>query len=237
MALAVLTPLHASWAVQLLMVPLLLIIPGVILLRALRVPGRPSQPAPFMFPVASILVLTGSGLAIDLIGPVVGITAPLRAAPLLIALEIVCIGLLLSGSERGAGNADPLGRAQTAGRALCWPLILPLGGAAGALRLNSGHSNAVALIAIVLVIITLVVAFLRAPWHDDALLDRDCLRGGLGPLMWSFSLRGDLVYGFDISSEYYSLTQTVTAGVWHVSHPNDAYGAMLSPDRLAGRVA
>ena len=47
-------------------------------------------------------------------------------------------------------------------------------------------------------------------------------------MMWSFSLRGDLVYGFDISSEYYSLNQTVTSGVWHVSHPNDAYGAMLS---------
>ena len=47
-------------------------------------------------------------------------------------------------------------------------------------------------------------------------------------MMWSFSLRGSLVYGFDISSEYYSLSQTVTSGIWHVSHPNDAYGAMLS---------
>ena len=100
-------------------------------------------------------------------------------------------------------------------------------GAAGALRLNSGHSNAVALIAIALVIITLLVAFLRAPWHDDALLIVIVFAVGLA-LMWSFSLRGDLVYGFDISNEYYSLTQTVTTGVWHVSHPNDAYGAMLS---------
>jgi uncharacterized membrane protein len=99
--------------------------------------------------------------------------------------------------------------------------------AAGALRLNSGHSNLVAEIAIVLVITTLVVTFLRAPWCDDALLVVILFAAGLA-LMWSYSLRGDLVYGFDISNEYYSLTQTVSAGVWHVSHPNDAYSAMLS---------
>ena len=226
MALAVLTPLHASWAVQLLMVPLLLIVPGVILLRALRVSGATIAASPIYVPVASILVLTGSGLAIDLIGPVVGISAPLRAAPLLIALEIVCIGLLLSALNAAPETQVPWGALKRP-VALMWPLILPLVGAAGALRLNSGHSDAVALIAIVLVIITLIAAFLRAPWHDDALLIVILFAAGLA-LMWSFSLRGDLVYGFDISSEYYSLNQTVVGGVWHVSHPNDAYGAMLS---------
>lgn len=37
-----------------------------------------------------------------------------------------------------------------------------------------------------------------------------------------------LFYGFDITSEYYSLHQTVVTGIWHFSHPADAYGAMLS---------
>jgi uncharacterized membrane protein len=225
-ALAVLTPLHASWAVQLLMVPLLFIVPGVILLRALGVSGATVAAIPIYVPVASILVLTGSGLAIDLIGPVVGISAPLRAAPLLVTLEIVCIALLLSSLNAAPDTQIPWGALKRP-VALMWPLVLPLVGASGALRLNSGHSNAVALIAVALVIITLIVAFLRAPWHDDALLIVILFAAGLA-LMWSFSLRGDLVYGFDISSEYYSLNQTVMAGVWHVSHPNDAYGAMLS---------
>jgi uncharacterized membrane protein len=225
-ALAVLTPLHASWAVQLLMVPLLLIIPGVILLRALRVSGVAVAASPFYVPAASILVLTGSGLGIDLIGPLIRISAPLRSAPLLVTLEIVCIGLLMSARNASPETQIPWGVFKRP-TALAWPLMLPLVGAAGALRLNSGHSNAVALIAIALVIITLVVVFLRAPGYDDALLAVVLFAAGLA-LMWSFSLRGDLVYGFDISSEYYSLNQTVTAGVWHVAHPNDAYGAMLS---------
>jgi uncharacterized membrane protein len=225
-ALALLTPLHASWAVQLLMVPMLLIIPGVLLLRALRVPGTAIAACPIYVPAASILVLMGSGLAIDLIGPVVGVGAPLRAAPLLITLEIVCAGLLLSARNASPQTQIPWGALKRP-VALLWPLILPCVGAAGALRLNSGHSNSVALIALALVIITLIVAFLREPWHGDALLIVVLFAVGLA-LMWSFSLRGDLVYGFDISSEYYSLNQTVTAGVWHIYHPNDAYGAMLS---------
>jgi uncharacterized membrane protein len=225
-AIAVLTPAHSNWAAQLLIVPLLLIVPGVILLRTLRVPGAAVAANCIYVPAASILVLTGSGLAIDLIGPPVGIPAPLRAAPLLLTLEIVCVLLLV-----GARNAPPQTQIPWASlerpAALAWPVILPLLAAAGALRLNSGHSDSVALIALVLVIVTLVVTFLRAPWCDDALLIVILFAAGLA-LMWSFSLRGDLVYGFDISNEYYSLTQTVSAGVWHVSHPNDAYSSMLS---------
>jgi uncharacterized membrane protein len=225
-AIAILTPAHGSWAAQLLMVPLLLVIPGVILLRTLRVPGAAIAANCVYVPAASILVLTGSGLAVDLIGPRIGISAPLRAAPLLITLEFVCVLLLVA-----ARNASPETQipwtALERPAALVWPIILPLVAAAGALRLNSGHSNAVAVISVVLVLITLVVTFLRAPWCDDALLIVILFAAGLA-LMWSFSLRGDLVYGFDISNEYYSLTQTVTAGVWHVSHPDDAYSSMLS---------
>lgn len=224
--LAVLTPLHGSWAVQLLLVPLLLIVPGVIFLRTLRVSGNAIALHPVYLPAASVLVLMGSGLAIDLIGPLMGISAPLRTAPLLIALEVVCVVLLACSLNAPPETEIPWSSLpQPAG--LAWPLLIPLLSAAGALRLNSGHSNHVAMIAVVVVIIALLAGFLLAPWCENSLLLVIVFAAALG-MMWSFSLRGDLVYGFDISNEYYSLNQTVTAGVWHVSHPNDAYGAMLS---------
>lgn len=225
-AIAVLTPAHALWAAQLILVPLLLIVPGIILLRTLRVPGAAIAANCVYVPVASILVLTGSGLAADLIGPLVGVSAPLRAAPLLVALEVICTGLLVVGRNAPPETQIPWGMLERP-VALVWPIILPLAGAAGALRLNSGHSNLIAVIAVFLVVITLVVTFLRAPWYDDVSLIVILFAASLA-LMWSFSLRGDLVYGYDISDEYYSLTQIVAAGVWHFSHPNDAYGAMLS---------
>lgn len=226
LAIAILTPVHGLWAAQLMLVPLLLIIPGIALLRALRIPGAAIAANCVYVPVASILVLTGSGLAIDVIGPLAGISAPLRPAPLLAALEITCAGLLAGGRNAPLETQIPWDRLKRP-VALVWPIILPLAGAAGALRLNSGHGNLIAIAAIALVIVTLVVTFLRAPWQDDAFLIVVIFAASLA-LMWSFSLRGDLIYGFDIADEYFSSTQTVIAGAWHFSHPNDAYGAMLS---------
>jgi uncharacterized membrane protein len=224
--LAVLTPLHGSWAVQLLLLAVLLVVPGAILLRALRIDGEAIAKHPVYVPAASVLVVMFSSLAVDIVGPLAGISAPLRAAPLLIGLEVVCIALLLSSLNAPPETDIPWGSLSRPVR-LAWPLVVPLLSAAGALRLNSGHNAHVAEFAVVVVIAVLAGVFLFAPWFDDALLVVTVFATALG-MMWSFSLRGDLVYGFDISSEYYSLTQTVTAGVWHFSHLNDAYGAMLS---------
>jgi uncharacterized membrane protein len=224
--LAGLTPLHDSWAVQFLMVPLLLVVPGVILLRALRVTGKAVVTHPVYVPAASVLVLLCSGLAIDLLGPHVGIAAPLRTAPLSIALEVVCLALLACSLGAPPETQIPWSSLSRPVR-LAWPLLIPLLSAAGALRLNSGHSGNVAVFAVVVVLLAAIAGFLVAPRCDDSLLMVGVFALGLA-MMWSFSLRGDLVYGFDISSEWYSLQQTVTSGIWHVGHANDAYGAMLS---------
>lgn len=224
--LAVLTPLSGWWAVQVLLVPLLLVVPGVILLRALRIPGRAVASFPVYVPCASLIVLLGSGLAVDLVGPFVGTAAPLRAGPLLVGLEVVCSALLACSANAPLEIEIPWGSLSQPMR-LVWPLVLPLVAAAGALRLNSGHNNAVALIALTASVILIVSAFWFAPKLDDALLGVVVYATGLA-LMWSFSLRGELVYGYDITDEYYKMHQTVITGIWHTAHPGDAYGGMLS---------
>lgn len=224
--LAVLTPLHGLWAAQVVLVPFLLTFPGVLLLRALRVPGKAVAAYPIYLPSAALVVLTASGLAVDLIGPFLGVSEPLRAAPLLVGLEIVCAALLAC-----SVNAPPKTRIPwnllPRPLKLAWPLLFPLLSAAGALRLNSGHSGNLAAVAVAAIVILLVIVFLRAPQFHRALLAIVLFAAGLG-MMWSFSLRGSSVYGWDIAGEYYWLNQTVVTGVWHFSHPIDAYGAMLS---------
>ena len=233
--LAVLTPLHGIWAVQLLMVPLLLVLPGVILLRTLRLPGAAVAASPVYVPAASVLVLLGAGLATDLAGPLIGIAEPLRAAPLLLGLEVVCFALL--GCSRRAPEETQIPWASLSHPLkLAWPLLIPLLSMAGALRLNSGHSARVADLAVIVVLFATVAVFLFASRCSDRLLIVGVFAIGLA-MMWSFSLRGNLVYGFDISSEYYSLEQTVTSGIWHVNHPNDAYGAMLSVTVLPAQLS
>jgi len=223
--IAVLVPLHSFWAAQVLLVPLLLVVPGAILLRALRVPLGAVSSFPVYVPCASLIVLLGSGLLVDLIGPLIAVAAPIRAAPMLVGLEVVCLALLAKSRNVPSSVAIPWRPFASLAR-LTWPFILPLVAVAGALRLNSGHGNGVAVIATAACVVVLVTAIVLAPRLDRSLLAVIVYAAGLA-MMWSMSLRGVLA-GFDITSEYYKLHQTVLTGIWYPVHHNDAYGAMLS---------
>jgi uncharacterized membrane protein len=224
--IALLVPLHALWAVQVVLVPLLLVVPGALLLQALRIPGHAVSSFPVYVPCASLVVLIGSGLAVDLVGPLIGVAAPLRAGPLLVGLELTCLALLAGSVKAPSSLAIPWHSLPPLTR-LAWPLILPLLAVAGALRLNSGHGNSVAVVATATCVAVLIAAMVVAPRLDKSLLAVILYAAGLA-LMWSVSLRGALVPGFDIASEYYDLHQAVLTGIWHTAHPGDAYGAMLS---------
>lgn len=223
---AVLVPLHRLWVAQVLLVPLLLVVPGVILLRALRIPGAVVSSFPVYIPCASIIVMFGSGLAVDILGPLVGVAAPLRAVPLLAGLEVTCL-VLLAASRNAPPDAEIRWRSLSRFTGLAWPLILPLIAAAGALRLNSGHGNGVALTGVCAFIALLVTVAVCSSRFDEILLEVVLYAAGLA-VSWSYSLRGNGVYGFDIATEYQRLEQTILTGAWHAAHPNDAYGAMLS---------
>jgi hypothetical protein len=224
--MALLVPVRHSWSVQVLLVPMLLIVPGMLLLRALRVPGEAISAFPVYVPCASIVVLLGSGLAVDLLGPLAGVTAPLRTGPLLVGLEVVCAGLLAASVNAPPEVRIPWRELPRPAR-LAWPLIVPLLAAAGALRLNSGHSDVVAVAALVVCLILLVAAVILAERLSRDMLIVILYAAGLA-VMWAFSLRGNLVYGFDISTEYHDLLQAIGTGAWHPAHRGDAYGAMLS---------
>ncbi len=224
--IALLVPLHGLWAVQVLLVPLLLIVPGALLLDALRIPAAAVSSFPVYVPCASLIVLIGSGLAVDSLGPLIGVAAPLRVGPLLVGLELTCVALLAVSVNAPSSLAIPWHLlSRPAG--LAWPLALPLLAAAGALRLNNGNGDGVAVAATDACVLLLIAAIVAAPLLQRSLLNVILYAAGLA-MMWSVSLRGAIAPGFDIASEYYDLHQTVLTGVWHAAHPGDAYGAMLS---------
>jgi uncharacterized membrane protein len=224
--LAALGQLQSSWVAQVVMVPGLLILPGVLLLRALRISGHAIAAFPAYVPCASLIVLFASGLAVDLIGPLAGVAAPLRPHPLLAGLEICCLGLHIAGLRAGPDADIPWGRLERPAR-LAWPLLLPVLAVAGALRLNASHGGAVAVTAVLVCGAVGVSALIVAPRVDPKLLTVIIYSAAL-TLMWGYSLRGDVVYGYDIASEYHVMQQTVQTGIWHTAHVGDAYGALLS---------
>lgn len=223
--LAVGVAVHGVWAVQVLLVPLLLVLPGLLLLRALFVPGVVIASFPVYVPCASLVVLLATGLAVDLAGPLAGVAEPLRPAPLLAGLVIICLALLAVAVRAPASAALEWPGPPPARCVL--PLLLPVVAAAGALRLNHGHSNAVAVAALVGWLLLVIGTFGFAHRLTAVFMPIAAYSAGLA-MLWSFSLRGSLFYGFDIADESYLMHQTVAAGVWHASQASNAFGAMLS---------
>ena len=132
----VLVPAHHLWAAQALLATLALTVPGILLLRALRVPGSTVASFPVYVPCASIVVLYGTGLAVNMTGPVIGIAEPLRPWPMLAGLEVVCLILMAVSANAPPDVAIPWRDLALTGRTAL-PLVLPVVAAAGAIRLNA----------------------------------------------------------------------------------------------------
>ena len=207
--------------------PLLFVVPGAILLQALRVPRLVVSSFPVYVPCASLIVLLGSGLAVNLVGPLIGVAAPLRTAPLLIGVEFTS-SVLLAISIKAPPSVMIQWHWPARPVRLAWPLILPLLAAVGALRLNNGHNDRAAVLAMSACAVLLITAAILSSSRLDESLLVVILYASCLAMMWSRSLRGVLVPGYDITSEYYDLHQTVLTGIWHTAQPHDAYGAMLS---------
>ena len=131
-AIAALAPLNGHWPAQAALLALLLVVPGTLLLRAIRVPVGAIVATPVYAVGASLVVVMATGLGVSLLGPPLGVAEPLRPVPLLIGIEAVGAVLLAlcaaAGAERGAHRMARHGHPG----ARLWPLALPLGAAAGA---------------------------------------------------------------------------------------------------------
>jgi uncharacterized membrane protein len=131
-AIAALVPLRELWPAQLALLGLLLVVPGLALLRALRVPRRAIVGTPVYIPTASVAVLIAAGLAVDLIGPAIGIHAPLRTLPMLLSVEALCAVLVIIAARRAPRLRDPRPGLRLPRVRELWPRALALAAAAGA---------------------------------------------------------------------------------------------------------
>lgn len=213
------------WPDVVLATAALLIVPGVMLLRALRVPADSVAANPAYVPIGSLVVLTASGLAVDLVGIAAHHPEPLRARPLAVGVLAACAVLAIAGLTSHTETFRVASLGIRVGH--YWPVLLPVAAAAGAARLNAGGSGSIAIAAAVAATVALAIGFVVAsrlrPAHLNVILFSVALA-----FVWAVSLRGQLVYGYDIASEFHLFSSTANAGVWHPSHRGDAYGAMLS---------
>lgn len=229
LGLALLWPatfINDVWLVQAISLIALLTIPGVLLLRAIRVSPRAIIAFPIYVPCASLIVLMATGLTVNLIGISTGSEPPLRTGPLLAYVTVACVLLLLLGS-RGRDKYIPLlNRSMPRGRHFL-PLLLPAVAAAGATAINAGSGTGLAYLGVLLAAVALCGAIIFADRLSPALLGVLIWSIALA-LIWGYTLRGDFTYGFDITTEHLIAQEGIASGTWELDHTSDAYGALLS---------
>lgn len=227
LVLPLMVMLRDLWPARLVALVVLLVVPGALVLRLLRFSGR--MQGVLLVP-SSLAVLLFSGLAVTLLGPAIGVERPLRPLPQLVGTELVCAAMigLLAYRSRWQDDWSPLpllSRLPPPTNVL--PLVLPLVSIAGAQQLNSGSGGVVAVAAVALGLVVLGSAILRAPRLSDGAVATALYALGLSSL-YSFSVRTEAVYGYDVATEFRKMTDASTTGTWQLVHLNDAYGAMLS---------
>ena len=216
---------NSVWLIRAVAALLLAVLPGQLLLPALQIPGASVRRYVAYLPCASVAVLIGSSLVVDLVGPLFGAHEPLRLWPLLVGLDLALIALAAIAVRAPASCdfevSDLIGRARW-----LWPLILPLISAAAVARLDNGSGNGLAMVVLLAVALTIPVCTALADRMDSRQVSLLLYGAGLS-LMLLTSMRSSYVIGFDISSEYFDFHQTVVSGIWHAGHLNP-YEAMLS---------
>ena len=224
--MAALLPFRGSWTAGIVLLALTFTVPGILLLRAVRVSGRAVREYPLYIPAAAIAVVLAAGLGANLVGPLAGVPRPLHGDTT--ALTTLGVSLVLWATGLPAPGAARLPWRRTL-QSPTWlaPLALPLVAAVGALLLSHGHGATVARAGQGLTALVLLAALLLAP---------RLRRGQLATLLfacslaaeWAFSLRSQEVVGYDITTEIGIAQHVLASGVWSTLNRGNAYSAMLS---------
>ncbi|GAB7044570.1 MULTISPECIES: glycosyltransferase family 39 protein [Catenuloplanes] len=211
--------------------PLVVLLPGALLLRALGVRRRGVELL-FLAVVMSLAVLLATATALALAG---------RLSPLdcLIGLDLTLVVLAVAAAVRGRHHARagedgrvPVGRspapvvlvtAATVGAGAVAVLLAALGAA----RLNAGDGPQVSLAALAAVLAAVAGAAHAAGRRRTGVAVTALYLAGLAVLLGT-SLRGTGVTGHDIKIEYHVLVDVLEAGRWRPGGTYPGYNSCLS---------
>jgi uncharacterized membrane protein len=180
---------------------------------------------------AVVLILMVGGLIIDLVLPRLGVAHPLAQRPVLIAVDVLNVGLLGWRIQRGSvcnrwraalGSLEQWEWRILTVSACCIPLVV-----AGANRLNNGRGDFVAMVGLAGVAVTFALMLWRRAYIRESVVAVSTYLLGLS-LLLATSLRGWYITGHDIQDEYRVFELTKDHGLWNIAAFRNPYNACLS---------
>lgn len=189
----------------------------------------------------SLVLVMGSGLAVNWLLPELGVGRPLAAEHVLPCLDILLVVLLAVAWKRHEGRnaVFQMERRRAIPAYALTALVFPLLAALGAASLNGGGGNAFTILLLLGVAAYFALVFMRRrPLHEGAV--RFTLLCIAAALLLMTSLRGWFITGHDIQREYVVFEMTKADWHWDIADLRDPYNSCLSitilPTMLAGLV-
>lgn len=207
-------------------------LPGVALLRVMRIVWRSFSAGVVYSFGLSILVLMLSGLAANQVLHAFGVDTPLGLSGALCAWNVVTALIIAAGIDT---NSQAIRLAKWKISEFSKPawlltglsLLLPCIAALGAFRLNNGGDALFSLVALAYATGLIVYAFLLRQRLPNGLLAWLIFVIGFTILLMT-SLRGWDIVGHDIEREFRVYTLTHIYGRWDINLDRDPYNACLS---------
>jgi uncharacterized membrane protein len=220
-------------------VAFLLLVPGTVLLAASATRPRSGAVRGALACAASAIALMLLALSADLALPYAGVARPLARTPMLIAVDVVVCAALAFAARRREPLTWLFGARSPSIRQVASGLVIaavPSLAAAGAQAVAHGRGGAVATVALIATAVLLLVAVWFAERLPAWALEAGLYAAGLA-LVYSFSLSGDRLFGWDIQQEFAAFSTTFGADAWHTAVDGDPYRSMLSITALPAVLA
>jgi uncharacterized membrane protein len=219
------------WLLSILVAAAIVLLPGMALMRALRITLR-TLPSSLVYCIGlGLLVLMVSGLIANQTLHAFGIQRPLELAGILGTWDCVTTAILVAGAYI---NKQPSTfrvsvkkpTALTSAVAVS-SLVLPCLVTFGAFRLNNGGDAAVAELALGFAAVLIATIILLRHRISDGLIMWTIFIIGLS-ILFMTSLRGWDIVGHDIEREFHVYTLTHLHAYWDMALDRDPYNACLS---------
>ncbi|HSX32754.1 MAG TPA: DUF2206 domain-containing protein [Candidatus Saccharimonadales bacterium] len=229
--------LHSTLLRTAISVPFLTLLPGYVAYRAL-VGYKFKQPKALITGYSlglSLITLMLTGLGLNQLLLTLGNPRPLTAGNLTLAVGAVTAALITGAAFRrrpDSAVAEPIDWRQTGRRilraipSLLPAILLPFLAVGGAITLNNGGGNYLAMAAMGGV----AAYFMTLAWkrHTTGKWNAVGLYSICLALLLGTSMRGWNITGHDIMQEYQVFQLTLQHAAWHMSYYQDAYNACMS---------
>jgi len=208
------------------------LLPGIALLRVMRIAFSTFSARILYSFCLSILVLMLSGLAANYVLHLFGVARPLELPGVLFTWDLVTGFIILLHAKMNLAHIRvPKWPANNFSKSALWlagaSILLPCGAALGAFRLNNGGDALVAIITLCFASVLIACGFVARQRVPDGLLAWLIFVIGLSVLLMT-SLRGWDIVGHDIEREFRVYTLTNMHAYWNIGFDRNPYNACLS---------